>query len=410
MAEARDTVLALAGVEAMEGDPGVLEQLEMDRGRPSPTLGNLVTILRDDLRFAGRLAFDEFRLLLTLDGQRVADTDETALNVEIGSCYGLRVSSALIGEAMRHVGRDNPKHPVRDYLQGLTWDEIPRIRTWLREHLGAPDSPFVQHAGACFLIGAVARVMQPGCKLDTMLVLHGPQGIGKSQALAALAGRGWFSDSPIDFGTKDAYQVLPGVWLYEVAELDSLRRTEASAIKAFLSAPVDHYRPAYGRNVIDQPRQSVFVGTTNEPEFLRDQTGSRRFWPVPIRFADLDGLAAARDQLWAEALHAYKAGAAWWFDGDIEQDRVAASDRFREVDAWEDPVASWADERTAPFSVADVLTGVLGKPLSQQDRRDSMRVAGILSRLGFEKRRVRAPGCRSTLWWRRMPGEEDEVG
>lgn len=407
MASNGSPALEVAGVQA-EGPPDeVLELMERsDKGQILACLTNLVTILEQDPQFQDRLCFDEFRRRVLLDGEPVSDEAETALNVAISNRYGVRPHTSLVGEAARHVARQRPRHPVREYLEGLAWDGVERCPYWLDDHLGAEGTAFVRAVATAFLVGAVARVMQPGCKVDTTLILQGAQGIGKSQAFAVLAGREWFSDSPIDFGTKDAFQGLPGVWIYELAELDSVRRSETSAVKAFLSAQVDHYRPSYGRNTVDVPRQNVFVGTTNEIEFLRDPSGSRRFWPVAVTKVDLDGLRNARNQLWAEALVRYQRGEPWWLSADAERARVEASEPYRAVDPWEEPVRCWTEERVEPFTVDEVLNHAIGKAADRHETRDTMRVAALLGRLGFSKKRMRLGEGRQTLWGRwDQPGE-----
>lgn len=390
----------VAGVTPIEPDADVFDRLEKSKdGVPTACLLNLVTIVEGDPAFAGRCHRDAFRLRTTVDSKPVRDDDETALNVEIARMYGIKAPSCLVGEAVRHVGNEHPFHPVISYLDALVWDGTPRIDTWMVDRCAAEDTPLVREIGRCFLLSAVARVKQPGCKVDNVLILVGAQGIGKSRAFAVLAGE-WFSDTAIDFASKDAYQQLPGVWIYEMAELDSLRRSEASAVKAYISAQIDHYRPSYGRNLVDVPRQTVFVGTTNEPEFLGDPSGSRRFWPVAVLAIDLVGLAADRDQLWAEARVRYEAGEIWWLSPEGEAARAVAAEPFREVDAWEDPVARWTGDRTEPFTVSDVLTGALAVDAGRQTKRDGMRIAGILSRLGYAKRRVRLGDERRVMWTR----------
>ncbi len=391
----------VAGVTPVAPDPAVAELLETGKdGVPLATLLNLVTILEGDRKFTGRCQRDDFRLRTVVDGQPVRDDDETAINLEIARMYGIRASTPLVGEAVRHVGNQHPTHGPREYLDALVWDGVVRTETWLTEHCGAEDTPLIHEFGRCFLVGAVARVMQPGCKVDNVLILVGQQGIGKSRAFATLAGPEWFSDSAIDFASKDAYQQLPGVWIFELAELDSLRRSETSAVKAYISAQIDHYRPSYGRNTVDVPRQTVFVGTTNEPEFLRDPSGSRRFWPVAVTVINLDALAAERDQLWAEARWRYDQHETWWLSAEGEEARVEASEPYREVDAWEAPIEKWADERGEPFTVADVLGAAVAVEIGRQTKRDGMRVASILARLGYAKRRVRVGDGRAMMWTR----------
>ncbi len=391
--------LEVAGVEVEEPPAEVLELLECDaKGNPRTCLSNLIHIFNADPLFADRIWLDDFRRRVMVDDQPIQDEDETALNFEVAQRYGLSPGTRLVGEAVRFVARERRRHPVREYLEALSWDGVERTPMWLEDHFGAEGTTFVRAAAMRFLVAAVARIFEPGCKVDTTLVLQGTQGMGKSRGLAELAGREWFSDSLIDFGSKDAFQNLPGVWFYELSELHSLRRSESSVIKAFLSAQVDHYRPSYGRNTVDVPRQNVFVGTTNEAEFLRDPTGSRRFWPIAVEEANFAGIRASRDQLWAEAVARYRMGEQWWLTPEEEQARVAASEPYRAVDAWEEPIRRWLDERVEPFTIDELLTGALGKETARHQTRDTMRAAGILTRLGFAKRRLRVDGVRRMLW------------
>lgn len=409
----------VCGVEAEEPDLAVLERLErkgdktdkdtgeVTLGKPLPTLLNVSIILREDERFVGRASFDEFKQQVHLDGEPLTDEAETGLTLQIAEIYGLNAKTTMVREALVHVAREAGFHRVREYLEGLEWDGTLRAETWLSTYLGVEDTPLHREYALRFLIGAVARVLDPGCKVDTTLTLAGPQGAGKSTTFSILAVRPeWFCDSALHFGNKDAYENLRGVWLYELAELDSLRRSRSSAIKAFLSARIDHYRPSYGRNKIEVPRQNVFVGSTNEEEFLKDTTGSRRFWPVSIVRCDRDALLRDRDQLWAEAVMHYRAGEPWWLSEDGERARVEASERFREVDAWEQPIIEWLKRQTGPFSVADLLDGAIKKETAHQARGDTMRAAGILAQLGYSKKQRRIGGRRAMYWWRWTAADE----
>jgi predicted P-loop ATPase len=229
------------------------------------------------------------------------------------------------------VAQDTPYHPVREYLKALKWDGTPRLQIWLAEYLGAEADPvYLAAVGRKFLISAVARVIQPGCQVDHMLVLEGPQDLGKSRTARALARYPeWFTDDMPDIHDKDAALQLSGRWIVELAELAALRRSELEGMKAFITRPVDVFRPPYARRTVGVPRQSVFVGTTNEAHYLRDPTGNRRFWPVPCSLIDIDALECDRDQLWAEALHALHAGEAWHLTR--EETALANAERAKEI-------------------------------------------------------------------------------
>lgn len=208
-------------------------------------------------------------------------------------------------------------HPVRSYLEEVrgTWDGQGRLATWLKTYLGAKDhAAYLEAVGSKFMIGAVARVMQPGCQMDSMLVLEGGQGTGKSSAVAVL-GHEWTADVTGDLASKDAAIHIQGVWLGEMSELSALRRSEQESIKGFISRRIDRYRPPYGRNAVDRPRQCCFIATTNENDYLKDPTGARRFWPVECGNIDLPSLRRDRDQLWGEALARFKERLPWHLTG-----------------------------------------------------------------------------------------------
>ena len=203
------------------------------------------------------------------------------------------------------------------YLDSLKWDGRPRLDKMLHAYFGAKDTEYSSRVGAMFLIAMVARIRRPGCKAD-YAHLRGAAGQGEIQALRHIGDGRWFSDRLPDLHSKDASVHLRGKWLVEVAELDKMNRAETNTLKAFITTQVEDYRPPYGRYGVKEPRQCLFVGTTNDSEYLRDETGARRFWPVLCGVLDPDGLARDRDMLFAEAVERFNKGEKWWPDAEFE--------------------------------------------------------------------------------------------
>ncbi len=270
---------------------------------------------------------------------------------------------------------------MRDYLDGLCWDGEKRLDSWLSTHLGAEASVYVSGIGKLFMIAMVARIYSPGCKADYMLVLEGPQGVGKSTACGLLGGR-WYSDSLPDIRLgKDASQHLNGKWLIEVAELSALDKAEAAALKAFITRNEERYRPSYGRKEVIEPRQCVFIGTTNKQVYLRDETGGRRFWPVKVGRVNIESLAQNRDQLFAEAVQLYKDGANWWPDRNFEMNHILPEQDARyEADAWEQAISEWLATQPVgePVTVLSVARHALFMDPHRIGTADQRRISAAL--------------------------------
>jgi predicted P-loop ATPase len=234
--------------------------------------------------------------------------------------YGID-SAVKVHDAIELAMLHAKQHPVREYLTGLVWDGARRADTLFIDYLGATDSLYAREVTRKALLGAVARVMSPGCKHDHILVLVGPQGTRKSTTLAKL-GKGWFSDSLYTLSGKDAYEQLQGHWIIEMGEMAATRKAELEQIKQFVSKQSDSYRAAYARRTQEHPRQCAFFGSTNDEEFLRDPTGGRRFWPIVVTEAGkvlgerLTGETV--DQIWAEVVVRYNAGEQWYLSDEVE--------------------------------------------------------------------------------------------
>ncbi len=393
--------------------------LRNENGAPKPLLANAIACLRHAPTWEGVHALDEFAVrTVTLkptpwnsDPHAWSDTEDILL-AEWLQHEGILISRELAGQAVEAVSRERSFHPVKQYLGGLRWDGKPRLSRWLQTYLGAdpeeqgagPDKQageaYLAAIGARWMISAAARVMRPGCKADCCLILEGPQGAKKSTALRTLAGP-WFADEISDLGSKDSAMQTRGVWILELAELDALTRPEASKVKAFMSRATDHFRPPYGRRVIDLPRQCVFAGSVNHSNYLKDETGARRFWPVKCGSIDVEALARDRDQLWAETLVRFQDGDPWWLETPelAEQARAVAADRY-DADVWDSLVLEWADGRIASgmdsVSVPEILQSCLQKNPGQWTRADEMRVARGLRSGDWERYRDR----RRDMEWR----------
>lgn len=377
------------------------------RGRegPKPIIANILTALRKSPEWQRLLQYDEFSRKTLICGQspfddEIFDDEEWTDNhdtrcAEWMQNHGIIVSPDQIGRAVDLVAREQTFHPVGDYLNTLVWDGKTQCGNWLEYYLGVERNEYTAAVAVCFMVSAVARIYQPGCKADCAMILEGPQGLRKSSALKALAGP-WFTDEISDFGSKDAAMQLAGAWFVELAELDSMNRSEVGRTKAFMSRAVDRYRPPWGKRVIEQPRQCIFAGTVNHGEYLRDETGARRFWPIKCGAKiDLDGLRAARDQLWAHAVHLYKEGAKWWLPDFVSDAAKEQQDDRYQHDEWESAVHQFLLGRNQT-SITSILSDCFQISAKDHDQILQNRAARILRVMNWEKHRVREGSKR--LW------------
>jgi predicted P-loop ATPase len=371
-----------------------------------PVLANAITALRLAPEWQDVLAYDEFRCNVVASKPtpwgalpKEGWTDqEDRLTAEWLQRNRIFISVEVASQAVQTVAAQRRVHPVRDYLNGLNWDGVPRLDRWLSTYLGVEESNYSYAVGARWMLSAVARIYRPGAKADCCLILEGPQGIKKSTALRTLAG-GYFTDELADLGSKDAALQIRGVWIVEISELDSLVRSEIASIKAFMSRSADRFRPPFGKRVVECPRQCVFAGTVNHTEYLRDETGSRRFWPVLCGSIDIDALARDRDELWAEAKHRYSAGEKWWLD-TLPLVEIAAEEQAARYqgDPWEEIMSPWLEARTGT-SISEVLEKCIGKPQALWTQGDKNRIGRCLRALGWERYRER-DGERLEWRWR----------
>ncbi|RKI14259.1 DNA primase [Corallococcus sp. AB030] len=375
---------------------------------------NIFTVLLSSPEWRGVLRFNEVNKRLEFEGGPLPPgIDPETLDVEITNWLqqseygrlGLQPKASVVAPQLLAVAKRNRYDPVADYLNALEWDGTPRLNGMLQRYFGAQgDEAHLHTIGAKFAIGAVARALKPGCKVDTVLILEGPQGLRKSTAFRELAAP-WFSDAPIDVHNKDSAMLASQFWFIELAELSTLRRAENQALKGFISRTEDTYRPPYGRANVKTARRCVFVGTTNDDAYLRDPTGHRRFWPVRCTHIDIEGLRRDRDQLWAEATLRFRQSEPWWLS-DEEARRAEAQAALRAEgagDGREEAIVQWIlampkGKRPAEVSILQVATEALGMPTAHVDHRISTEIGTCLVTLGFEKHQRRVDGRRPRMY------------
>lgn len=366
------------------------------RGEVTSDLANLMAILEHDDHWRGRLRYNEARQQIEVDCSRSwQDHDDTDAAVWFQRNWKLRARPETVCQAVQALAQRQRCNPLASWLQGLRWDGVARLDTWLTRYAGAKDAAYTRAAGACWLRSAVARALQPGVKADAMLVLEGLQEAGKSSLFRIIGGE-YFTDDVHDLASKDAVMAISRAWIVELPELSSLGRAEVELIKAFLSRQVDRIRPPYGRAIVEMPRRCIFGGTTNRADYLKDDTGNRRFWPVGVGLVDLAALEADREQLLAEAVASWLGGAPLYLPREVRADHAEAVEERRQEDPWETEIARWLVGRTWATS-AEVLGSALQIPTDRWSRSDQMRAGQVLARLGWKKRRVRVGAA---LEWR----------
>lgn len=325
-----------------------LKKLEYtEQGKLRSTISNFSLIIENEPLLKGKIAYNEFSNRAVVIGQLPwrkkgnmgdwNDTDDSGLREFIEKYYGIS-STAKCADALALSFENHSFHPIKDYLESLTWDGVERVNTLFIDYLGAEDNSYVRTVARKIIVAAVARVFVPGIKFDNMPVLAGPQGMGKSTIIKKI-GQQWYSDSLTTVSGKEAYEQLQGVWILEMGEMMATKKADIEATKHFLSKTEDIYRVAYGRRTSRFPRQCIFIGTTNDREFLRDRTGNRRFWPIDVGivphkksvFDDLNQYEI--DQVWAEAVDLWRAGEKLYLTGEEEKEAKKQQEEHSEESA-----------------------------------------------------------------------------
>lgn len=406
----KDRPRILTQAQAARMAPPIAEETSVDwwselskkaDGSPKRAYRNVLTYVRLHPEYRGKWSLDTMTSQPWFNDDRPVD-DVLVHTVRANADkHGLFTPSREdVEAAILTAASDRQFHPVQQYLRAVDWDGQPRLRAMARDYLGSGSE---LHAEVVYrwMIGAAARALRPGCKMDTALMLVGPQGYFKSTFFAILGGS-WHADSFIDISNKDSFVQIHSAWIYELAELENVVTGRAeSRLKAWLTSSHDMYRAPYARTAVRKSRSVALCGTTNRSRFLTDDTGSRRFWIVPVSAPIPRGLLEEmRDQLWAEAVNAVEAGEPWWLDGDSEVERESANREFEDEDPWADAIESFLQpEVRREVTAAELMRDALKVDVSKQDRWSQVRVSRILSSLGWE--RARSSGESRQRVWRR---------
>jgi predicted P-loop ATPase len=363
----------------------MFERVRLNRFTGEIEIGK--TPWRDDARLRPLCDGDIVRAREWLQGLGMTPTKEEA--------------HAALCEAAEAHGYD----PLVNYLNGLLWDNVPRIDRWLVDLFGVRDTPYARTIGAKWLISAAARAFDPGCKADYMLVLEGAQDLGKSSALRALASPDWFTEFTADLRDHKRFvEQIMGKWIIEFAELASLGKSDMEMVKATITMQVDRIRLSYARTTGNFPRRCVLAATINpraEGAYLTDETGNKRFWPVRCTAINMPQLVADRDQLWAEAAHRYRAGERWWLEGTEREAAVLQQAARVAVSPWEEWLSQPGRLDEQEFWTSVELLQKLGVPVKDQDQKHKNEVARIMTKLEWASEQKWLNGTNARRWRRK---------
>lgn len=366
---------------------------------------NVFVILARDPRVRGSIRWNEVAKSVEIHGGPFAGVDLDVLDTTVADWFTrhwqIQVSAPEVGQRILRVAKTNKFNPVQDYLSAIAWDGTPRIERFFMDYCGArctnasgdDITHYVKLISMKWFISAVARALQPGCQVDTVLVLEGPQGVRKTSLIRTLGGR-WACETQVALGDKDSKMLTASNWLIELAELASVKRSESNEMKAFFTSKEDTYRPPYGRVTIKTPRMCVFIATTNDEGYLRDRTGNRRFWPVYVTNIDLARVQNDLDQLWAEAVYMYNANQRWWLEGAEQKLADEQAEERLAESATEEKVREWWFGRHSSKREPEMTSTFVAEQALLLGSRDITHavltdIGVTMLRMGFTKKRTR---------------------
>jgi predicted P-loop ATPase len=422
-----------------ESGPDWSKKLERDKktGKIISNVSNVVLIFRNAPKWKGVLGFNEFTVKVELrkrppweskestewhNRREWCDDYEIQAQIVLQAIEKVNAGEHVIGRAVQRAARENKFHPVRDILNSVKWNGVSRLETSLITYFKAKDTNYTRGIGAKVWIAAVARIFNPGCKVDDMLILEGPQGTGKSTAVEVMAIKPeWYTPRLSTFGSKDAMMEVTGVLIIEIAELDAISKAKSSAAKQFVSSASDRFRPPYGKHVTREKRQSILIGTINPPingRYLPDKTGNRRYWPVRClegidpnlkERIDIGKLREDLEQLWAEAVVRYRAGEKWWIEPGSELEALALAEQADRTirDKWVTSISKWfATTKKDSATVWEVIEGALELSKEQLEKTKQSQIVAtrvsmiLIKHLGFTHHRPNIKGKREYRYYR----------
>lgn len=400
-----------AGASAASDDKWKTDLIARADGSPKACGENVVTILSRSPETRGTIRFNEVSKDIVVKGGPFDGIPSEVLAVAVTDwlqrAWGIGLGVSDVGQRLLRVAYMNSYDPLRDYLLGVSWDGVPRVDDFLLHYcdalrLNGQGDDITEHlrkVGRKWFISAVARALDPGCQVDTVLVMEGKQGRRKTSALRILGGE-WFVETQLVLSDKDTQIMVASSWLVELSELASIRKTESNSLKAFLTRLRDKYRPPYGRVMTSAPRRCVFIGTTNDEDYLTDRTGNRRYWCVlcgPELYNRLEEIRRDRDQLWAEAVTLFYAGEPWWLNESEQKIADAQAEERLGESAIEARIAEWwyglhPAKRAENVTTTDIAEMVLKFPFDRITRALQTEIGTALRRLGFDSKRLRQHG------------------
>lgn len=357
------------------------------KGIPYPSVSNIVRVIHGDQSLTRTIWFDEFLdRICTIWGstetREWSDVDDIKLQVYLQETLGMpKLGKQAVQDAVIMAASQDCRNEAKAYIDGLKWDGVERLPSFFHDCFGVDDSEYSRRAGQNFWISLVTRVSRPGCKVDTMIVLEGAQGAGKSMALSIIGGK-WFAEANQSPTDKDFYLNLAGKMLVEIGEMDAFSRSEVTKVKQVITCQTDRYRAPYERRAADHHRRCVFAGTTNRDDWNKDETGARRFWPVFCTDIRHDILHANRDQFFAEAAAKLAAGETWW-EMPIE-DTKGQQEARRDSDELEVQLTDWLMGRSE-VTIGEVMKDLMDVPLERQDKALQMRIAKALRAIKWRR-------------------------